>query len=61
MYCITNKELRHLKAVLRGAIESYEYDYDYCINRDRADIGGCPRCKKVKAAAQLLRTLKPNA
>jgi hypothetical protein len=58
MYTITNKELRHLKAVLRGAIDAYENEYDpgYC---SKSEL--CPSCRKVKTAKDFLATLAPNA
>ena len=60
MFILTNKELRHLKAMFNMAISAYEYDFDYCINGPRRKEGGCPRCKKMKAVSNYAKALKPN-
>jgi hypothetical protein len=56
MYTITNKELRHFKAVLRGAIEAYRGSAILTLKGC-----GCSRCMKVQKAKDFLATLEPNA
>jgi hypothetical protein len=56
MYTITNKELRHVRGILRNVSRTYPYDTGECMRRK-----GCPQCRSIEAMRELLATLAPNA
>lgn len=57
MFILTNKELRHLKAVFRSAINAYPYDTEWCINNK---MKGCRNCSAIISAREYLDNLEPN-
>jgi hypothetical protein len=58
MYVLTNKQLRHLKAMFAKAIKAYEYDIDFCLQRKD---GGCKRCKAMAEVRDYAESLEPNS
>lgn len=56
MLILNNKELRHLKAMFKMAIDAYPYETKYCLEKKKP----CKNCKKIRAARDYLATLKPN-
>jgi hypothetical protein len=58
MYTITNKELRHVRGILRNVSRTYPYDTGECMRRKKQ---GCPQCRSIEAMREFLATLAPNA